>query len=108
MDEQIKSLLEITKDLLEILVLILTARQLKGKKKRRSTSRREQTPAPSWGFYYTTSTKKMKVKTLRILLVALVILNILDGDFANPSVLDWIKFVLLTVCLILSFRKEKS
>jgi len=34
-DEQIKSLLEITKDLLEILVLILTARQLKGKKKRR-------------------------------------------------------------------------
>lgn len=35
MDEQIKSLLEITKDLLEILVLILTARQLKGKKKRR-------------------------------------------------------------------------
>ncbi|WP_277255843.1 hypothetical protein [Negativibacillus massiliensis] len=50
----------------------------------------------------------MKVKTLRILLVALVILNILDGDFANPSVLDWIKFVLLAVCLILSFRKEKS
>ena len=35
MDEQIKSLLEITKDLLEIPVLILTARQLKGKKKRR-------------------------------------------------------------------------
>ncbi len=35
MDEQIKSLLEITKDLLEILVLILTAQQLKGKKKRR-------------------------------------------------------------------------
>lgn len=35
MDEQIKSLLEITKDLLEVLVLILTARQLKGKKKRR-------------------------------------------------------------------------
>ena len=56
----------------------------------------------------TTSTKKMKIKTLRILLIALVVLNILDGDFANPSVLDWIKFVLLAVCLILSFRKEKS
>ena len=74
----------------------------------KSKSRREETPAPSWGFYYTTSTKKMKVKTLRTLLVALVILNILDGDFANPSILDWIKFVLLAVCLILSFRKEKS
>lgn len=56
----------------------------------------------------TTSTKKMKIKTLRILLIALIVLNILDGDFTNPSILDWIKFVLLAVCLILSFRKEKS
>jgi hypothetical protein len=56
----------------------------------------------------TTSTKKMKIKTLRILLIALVVLNILDGDFANPSVLDGIKFILLAVCLILSFRKEEK
>ena len=56
----------------------------------------------------TTSTKKMKIKTLRILLIALVVLNILDGDFANPSVLDGIKFILLVVCLILSFRKEEK
>ena len=53
----------------------------------------------------TTSTKKMKSKTL---LIALVVLNILDGDFANPSVLDGIKFILLAVCLILSFRKEEK
>ena len=56
----------------------------------------------------TTSTKKMKIKTLRILLIALVVLNILDGDFANQSVLDGIKFILLAVCLILSFRKEEK
>lgn len=34
-DERIKDLLEIAKDLLQILVLILTARQLKGKRKRK-------------------------------------------------------------------------
>lgn len=56
----------------------------------------------------TTSTKKMKIKTLRILLIALVVLNILDGDFANPSIWDGIKFILLAVCLILSFRKEEK
>lgn len=56
----------------------------------------------------TTSTRKMKIKTLRILLIALVVLNILDGDFANLSVLDGIKFILLAVCLILSFRKEEK
>ena len=56
----------------------------------------------------TTSTKKMKIKKLRILLIALVVLNILDGDFANQSVLDGIKFILLAVCLILSFRKEEK
>lgn len=33
--DDIKELIEIAKDLLEILVLILTAQQLKGKKKRK-------------------------------------------------------------------------
>lgn len=56
----------------------------------------------------TTSTRKMKIKTLRILLIALVVLNILDGDFTNPSIWDRIKFILLAVCLILSFRKEEK
>ena len=48
----------------------------------------------------------MKVKSIRILLIALVVLNILDGDFANPSILDFIKLALLALCLILSFKKE--
>lgn len=49
----------------------------------------------------------MKLKMIRILLIALVVLNILDGDFSNPSILDWVKFLLLTVCFIFSFRKEE-
>ena len=49
----------------------------------------------------------MKLKMIRILLIALVVLNILDGDFSNPSILDWVKFFLLAVCLIFSFRKEE-
>lgn len=40
------------------------------------------------------------------LLVGLVILNILDGDFAAPSVFDIVKLILLLLCLILCFRKE--
>jgi len=47
----------------------------------------------------------MKGQTIKILLVALVVINIIDGDFQNPSVLDIIKFILLAVCLILSFVK---
>ena len=106
MGDKIDALLEIAKDLLEIYILILTVSKLKEKKKRRK--KREETPAPLWGHLHcTTSTKKMKVKNIRILLIALVILNILDGDFANPSILDWIKFVLLAICLTLSFRKEE-
>jgi protein-S-isoprenylcysteine O-methyltransferase Ste14 len=45
----------------------------------------------------------MKHNLITIVLVALVVLNILDGDFANPSWLDYIKFALIAVALILSF-----
>lgn len=48
----------------------------------------------------------MNIKQIKILLVALVFLNILDGDFINPSALDIVKFMLLGGCLILAFKKE--
>jgi hypothetical protein len=47
----------------------------------------------------------MKGQTIKILLAVLVVINIIDGDFQNPSALDIIKFILLAVCLILSFVK---
>jgi len=43
-----------------------------------------------------------------IILIALVLLQILDGDFVNPSVLDYIKFVLLAVALILNIVIERK
>lgn len=48
----------------------------------------------------------MKRKQINILLIALVLLNILDGDFAKPSVLDFIKLILLAVCFYLNNRKD--
>lgn len=50
----------------------------------------------------------MKDRSFRVLLLALVVLNILDGDFASPSPLDWIKLLLLALCLLLTFRREKA
>ena len=55
--DEIHYLLEIAKDLLEILVLILTARQLTKKKKHRKRSKSPEgakSPSPFKGFYYTT------------------------------------------------------
>lgn len=49
----------------------------------------------------------MKDRSLRVLL-ALVVLNILDGDFASPSPLDWIKLLLLALCLLLTFRGRRQ
>lgn len=48
----------------------------------------------------------MKDYSIRILLIGLVLLNLLDGDFQNPSTLDWVKFSLLALCLILSFYRK--
>jgi len=43
----------------------------------------------------------MKPKFTSVVLVSLVLLQIFDGDFKNPSELDYIKFVLLAVSLVL-------
>jgi Mn2+/Fe2+ NRAMP family transporter len=37
-----------------------------------------------------------------IILLALVILQIMDGDFSNPTVLDFVKFVLLAFAIMLN------
>jgi len=42
-----------------------------------------------------------------IVLVALAIINIIDGDFASPSWFDYIKFVLLAAALVLSIITER-
>lgn len=45
---------------------------------------------------------------LKTLLVLILVLNIADGSFRNPSVLDIIKLVLLIIAFALLFkRKEK-
>jgi len=49
----------------------------------------------------------MKSKYITVLLFALVIVQILDGDFKNPSALDFIKFVLLVIALVLNFYKQR-
>lgn len=43
-----------------------------------------------------------------VLLVALVVLNILDGDFKTPSVLDIVKMVLFIICLALLISEKKE
>jgi hypothetical protein len=43
----------------------------------------------------------MKEKFLASILILLVLFNILDGDFSNPSFFDWIKFVLMLLCFII-------
>ena len=42
------------------------------------------------------------------MLVALVILNIIDGDFSSPSVLDIVKMVLYIVCCVLLIKSERE
>ncbi len=49
----------------------------------------------------------MKQKYISIILIGLVVLNILDGSFKNPSTLDYIKFILLGAALILSLLVDK-
>lgn len=67
----------------------------------------EITASPLWGIsHYTTSKQKMNRKGINILLAALVLLNILDGDFSDPGILDIIKIVLLIICFILNNRRN--
>lgn len=42
------------------------------------------------------------------MLVALVILNIIDGDFSSHSVLDIVKMVLYIVCFVLLIKSERE
>ena len=66
-----------------------------------------ETPLPPLGdFIISHSEHDMNRKQLNILLFALVVLNLLDGDFAQPSILDAVKLVLLAVCIYLNNRKE--
>jgi len=44
-------------------------------------------------------------KTIGIILAGLVVLNILDGSFTNPGLLDWIKAPLFILCFVLLFKK---
>ena len=50
----------------------------------------------------------MKKIYTNIILIALVILNILDGSFKDPSTLDYLKFTLLAIALVLSLLKERG
>ena len=45
---------------------------------------------------------------LKIVLIAIVLLNIIDGDLKNPSIFDIVKFVLLAIAIALSFRSNKQ
>lgn len=49
----------------------------------------------------------MKTNLISIILVGLVVLNILDGSFQEPSALDYVKLVLLAAALILSIIKAR-
>ncbi len=49
----------------------------------------------------------MKQKYISIILIALVILNIMDGSFKNPSTLDYVKFILLAIALVLNILVSK-
>jgi hypothetical protein len=48
----------------------------------------------------------MNNNLIAIALVGLVLLNIVDSDFVNPTAIDYLKFVLLAIALILSLRKR--
>lgn len=50
----------------------------------------------------------MNRKKINVLLAALVVLNVLDGDFSKPDVLDIIKFILLIICFILNNRRNND
>jgi len=50
----------------------------------------------------------MKRKTIAIILVALVALNILDGSFSNPTLLDWAKIPLFILCFVLLLWRKKD
>jgi len=45
---------------------------------------------------------------IKIILVGIVLMDIINGDFTNPSILDIIKWVLLIICFVLLQRRDKT
>lgn len=50
----------------------------------------------------------MKDIFVKIILISIVFLNILDGDFNAMNKLDYVKFALLIVCFALSLLPQKK
>ena len=46
------------------------------------------------------------IKTKHIV-IALVVLSIMDGDFKDPSILDYIKFILMAIALYLVITRKE-
>lgn len=44
---------------------------------------------------------------IKILLITLVVVNIVDGDFINPSILDYIKFFIIGTAFVLSIVNDR-
>lgn len=45
---------------------------------------------------------------LKTLLVLILVLNIADGSFRNPSILDVIKIILLIIAFVLLFKRKEQ
>jgi len=50
----------------------------------------------------------MKDRSLFVIVTGLLLLNIFDGSFNNPGILDWIKMPLFVLCYILLLRGDKK
>lgn len=47
-------------------------------------------------------------KKISFLVIAMLLVDILDGDFARVSVLDVVKLVLYVVCIVLILKKGEN
>jgi len=45
---------------------------------------------------------------IKVILIAIVLMDIINGDFTNPSILDVIKWALLIVCFVLLRRGDDA
>lgn len=50
----------------------------------------------------------MKKNYITVILIGLVALNVLDGNFNNPSNLDYLKFILLAIALYLNITEKEG
>jgi hypothetical protein len=67
----------------------------------------ESIPFSFYAFIISQFLLKMK-HTINWLLCALIFLNIIDSNFVVFSVLDFIKLILLVLCLYLNNRKDTT